>query len=177
MVPVRTLFTLHAGELLVAEEVKRRFRDVDLWVPLKDTGIDLLVTRGARHVVSLQVKFSTDLLKRRPPDVVAKGWWTFRASKIQESKADLWVLVIYPLPPARPRYLVVAPQELAERMTGVFGPRERIQSFIHVTRDGRCWETGGLLRDEALDDDRRDFTRYLDAWDELERRLEANKVA
>jgi len=41
---VRPLFTIHAGEYLVASEIERRFGRTNVWVPSRDTGVDLLVT-------------------------------------------------------------------------------------------------------------------------------------
>ena len=59
---MRPLFTIHAGEYLVANEIEQmRFgrESLRVWVPSKDTGIDLLVTsHDCRRTISLQVKFS-----------------------------------------------------------------------------------------------------------------------
>jgi predicted helicase len=60
---VKTLFTIHAGEYLVGEHLERKYKRVNLWLPSKDTGIDLLVTDSENEKsVSLQVKFSRDYL-------------------------------------------------------------------------------------------------------------------
>lgn len=60
---MRPLFTVHAGELLAGEYDERRFRSVNVWVPSRDSGVDLLVTDRANHrAVSLQVKLSRDFL-------------------------------------------------------------------------------------------------------------------
>jgi len=41
---VKPLFTIHAGEFVVGDYVERTFRRVNVWVPAKDTGVDLLVS-------------------------------------------------------------------------------------------------------------------------------------
>ena len=41
---MRPLFTIHAGEFVVGDYIERKFRRVNLWVPSRDTGTDLLVT-------------------------------------------------------------------------------------------------------------------------------------
>ena len=41
---MKPLFTVHAGEFLVDCEIERKFRDVNVWIPAKDTGVDLLVS-------------------------------------------------------------------------------------------------------------------------------------
>jgi hypothetical protein len=38
---MRPLFSVHAGEFLVGNEVERRFPDAILWLPAKDTGVVL----------------------------------------------------------------------------------------------------------------------------------------
>lgn len=60
---MRPIFTIHAGEYLVATEIERAFPHLQIWIPSKDTGVDLLVTdREQTKVASLQVKFSKDYL-------------------------------------------------------------------------------------------------------------------
>ena len=58
---MRPIFTINAGEYLAATEFQKTFRDLQVWIPSKDTGIDLLVTDARQNrVASLQVKFSKD---------------------------------------------------------------------------------------------------------------------
>jgi len=45
---MRPLFTVHAGEYLVGGYIEHNFSRWNVWVPSKDTGVDLLVT-DARH--------------------------------------------------------------------------------------------------------------------------------
>src|SRR5262249_40876588 len=58
---MRPLFTVHAGEYLVGAHIEQSHPKWRVWMPTKDTGIDLLVTDVRnRRAVSLQVKFSKD---------------------------------------------------------------------------------------------------------------------
>lgn len=81
-------FTIHEGEFLVGDHINRKLgRKFEVWVPTKDSGVDLLVTckRRRRNPVALQVKFSRgfsirevfagkrELAKRIPRDC-AKLW-------------------------------------------------------------------------------------------------------
>ena len=60
---MKSLFTIHAGEYLVGSYVEKRLGHVEVWLPSKDTGIDLLLTnRRKSKTASLQVKFSKDFL-------------------------------------------------------------------------------------------------------------------
>ena len=57
---MRPLFTIHAGEFLVGEYISRKLkRDFDVWLPVQDTGVDLLVTPRSRH--------RRNANKRQPP--------------------------------------------------------------------------------------------------------------
>jgi len=98
---MKPLFTIHAGEYLVGSEIERRFRHVNLWVPSRDTGVDLLVSdRRNRRTVSLQVKFSKDFLVTHMGTVFQKnlracGWWTIDQAKLRKSPADFWVFALH----------------------------------------------------------------------------------
>lgn len=79
---MRPIFTIHAGEFLVADYIERNYAKDGLrvWVPSKDDGIDLLVTsKDCRHAVSVQVKFSKDFDHNRDCD--ASGWWLINRKK------------------------------------------------------------------------------------------------
>jgi hypothetical protein len=60
---MRPIFTIHAGEFLLGAHLEAAFKGINIWVPAKDTGVDLLITdRGNKKTVSFQVKFSRDFL-------------------------------------------------------------------------------------------------------------------
>jgi len=66
---VKPLFTIHAGEFVVGDFLERKFRKVNVWVPSKDTGVDLVVTdKKNKKAISLQV-FSRDFLATHMPSV------------------------------------------------------------------------------------------------------------
>jgi hypothetical protein len=101
---MKPIFSVHAGEYLVATHIEENYKHLNVWLPSKDTGVDILVTDKAnRRTLSLQVKFSNDFLgslgNSTSDAVVAKvkagGWWTFNQKKLSSSVADLWILVLY----------------------------------------------------------------------------------
>ena len=60
---MRPRFTIHAGKCVVGDYIERTLRRVNLWVPSRDTGTDLLVSDSKNNNSgSLQVKFSRDFL-------------------------------------------------------------------------------------------------------------------
>lgn len=173
---MKPLFTLHAGEWVVGNEVENRMgRNVSVWVPTKDTGVDLLVTRrDFSRGVGLQVKFSRDYSRTSSSGF---GWWTFDLAKMRQSQADLWVLVIYH---AREgiQYILISPRKLARLLSRIHKNRKKVQSYFMVTRDLKCWEVRGLPvaeRNQLAAGGRgktlRNFTRYLDNWVELKKLL------
>ena len=135
--------------------------------------------------VSLQVKFSKDFLGslgNSLSDVVATkvksgGWWTFKREKIRDSRADLWILVLYRFSRRDYDLLVIEPAELLRRYdqlnrTGI------IQSFVWVTASGKCWEIRGLNKRQQIElangefvDSARDLSAYLNNWNSLEAKL------
>lgn len=180
---MKTLFTVHAGEYLVGSYIEKHFRDLSLWLPSKDTGIDLLLTSRTRtRAVSLQVKYSKDFNVSHEPIVVSKvlaaGWWSLDRKKILSSHADFWVFVLTSFLEYKTSYVIVPRNELVERFTRIFGTARRVDSYLWVTKSGACWETRGLKKSEKemlvfgrAPNESRNFSRYLNQWDQLRKKL------
>jgi hypothetical protein len=181
---MKPLFTIHAGEYLVAEYIERSYR-WNVWVPSKDTGIDLLVTDASnRKTVSLQVKFSKDFnlthgssLDKK--NLLAAGWWTHDPSKIDKSKADFWIFVLPSFEEKQESYIILPPVELLRRFKALHNSfKKRIHSYLRVTKTNRCWEARGLSKKEQeliakdlFSDENRNFTKFLNAWKQIEAKL------
>lgn len=173
---MRPLFTIHGGEYLVGDYIERTYKNVRVWIPSSDTGIDLLVTdRRNRKAVSLQVKYSKDFLPGQnmkfKQELRACGWWTINRKKLRSSPADYWVFVLPGFASRSSDFVVVPTRELARRLAAVHPGGNTIQSYLWVTNAGRCWETRGLRRDDHLRiaygryrNQARDFTAFLNNW-------------
>jgi hypothetical protein len=174
---MRPIFTVHAGEYLVACEIEALFPNHRVWIPSKDSGIDLLVTdKNCQKQASIQVKFSKDHLAsgkeaRATEKIKSGGWWTLDRRKLSESPADFWVLVLCEFNTRKYDYVVVAPQELACRYASIVPDNDTIQSYFWVTRAGKCWETRGLRKEElqavcngTFESKPREFTSFLNQW-------------
>jgi hypothetical protein len=183
---MKPIFSVHAGEYLAGSHIEEKFRHVNLWIPAKDTGIDLLVSDRSNHkTVSLQVKFSKDFLvahmRRQSAEFQRKlracGWWTLNSEKVRHSRADYWVFVLQGFANKSVDFIVIPPRELLRRLRGIHHGQPRIwQVYLWVTRTKRCWETRDLSKADKLliSDDKyshpyRDFTRYLNAWEPVAR--------
>ena len=79
---MRPLFTIHGGEYLTGLYIQQKLK-LNVWIPAKDTGIDLLVTDPKnRRSVSVQVKYGKDFLTGKPAALRNKlrclSWFTIR---------------------------------------------------------------------------------------------------
>jgi hypothetical protein len=174
---VRPFFTIHAGEYLVGAHIEHHFKRANVWIPLRDTGIDLLVSdRRNAHHIALQVKFSKDFLVTHMKPAFQKnlracGWWTLNMEKLRASRADFWVFVLQGFASRSTDFVVVPRPKLLARLRAIHGTSGTVQSYLWVTEDERCWETRGL---SATSHDRfvhglyehphRDFSEWLNDW-------------
>ncbi len=175
---MKPLFTVYAGEFLVGDYINRRLgRRFDVWVPTKDTGVDLLVTRRQRGgtPVGLQVKFSRSfgIREEMARHLIATSWFTLDPQKIRESRADLWVFVILTLK-HEAHFVVVPISELRKRTPRGSGKKWNV--YLWVFDDGTCYQVRDLSNEERLTamhegvrDRRMDFTEWLERWDLLDR--------
>jgi len=119
---MKPLFTVHAGEYLVGSHIETRYPKWNVWVPSKDTGIDLLVTNARNtKAVSLQVKFSKDFNPTHRQIILqaklkAAGWWTHQEEKIRNSQADFWVFVLPSFTEHQTSFIVLPPADLLRRL-------------------------------------------------------------
>jgi hypothetical protein len=178
---MRQLFTIHAGEFVVGDHIERKFRRVNLWMPSRDTGTDLLVTDSKNEkAVSLQVKFSRDFLATHMSSIFQKplracGWWSLNRDKIEKSKADYWVFVLIGFEHRSTDFVVIKPYDLLKRLNAIHKKGKRIQSYLWVTKNNYCWESRGLKRQEQMaiiqgqySNSSRNFSSYLNNWDPIQ---------
>lgn len=179
---MRTLFTIHAGEHLVGEYIERKFKNCNVWVPSKDTGVDLLVTNKKNNKsISLQVKFSRDFLVTHLSNEFQKplkacGWWTLNPDKLKNSPADYWVLLLIGFNHKSINHIIIKPKELYRRLTQILVNESIFQSYLWITESGLCWETRGLRKPDQLrivnstfKHKERNFTPFLEDWSCIEK--------
>lgn len=188
---MRPLFTIHAGEYLVGSQIEQHFKKekLNVWIPSKDTGIDLLVTDHQNlRTASLQVKFGKDFLPTHMPADFQKElrvctWFTINRDKLQKSEADFWVFVLNGFKRRSCDFVIVPKTELELRLRLIHGFDKRIiQSYLWVTERNQCWETRDLeggkedklrIKDGEYENPIRDFTKFLNAegWAGLAEKL------
>ena len=183
---MKPLFTVHAGEYLVASYIEDKLKKkYNIWVPSRDTGIDLLVTNSKNNkAVSLQVKYSKDYVVTLMDPVFqnkfkAWGWWAPNMDKIRKSPADLWVFVMQSFYQKTIECIVIPPGILWQKLKKIPGNKKRIHFYLWVTNNNKCWETKGLNKAKknliamnSYSNKSRDFTAYLNSWKLLKKKME-----
>lgn len=179
---MRPLFTVHAGEFLVGEHIEKRFPSLNIWLPAKDTGIDLLVTnKDASQSVSLQVKLSRDYRAALAESefhkhLTATGWVVINDKKLLSSTADYWVFVLVSQERrSAPQFIVVPPKDLRTRFINTHGQSKHYHFYPWTTKNKQCIQGRGLTKRECeliptgtlpLKD--RDLSQYLNNWQALQ---------
>lgn len=179
---MRPMFTIHAGEYLVGLYAQQRL-GLNVWIPAKDTGIDLLVTdRENRRTVSLQAKYGNDFLPGKSAalreSLRCLSWFTLDRAKLKDSPAEFWVFVLHSFK-SKPDFVVIPQAELHQRMTALHNERT-LQIYFSSGRTF-CWETRGLkddmlqMKEGVRKNPLHDFTQYLnaDGWAALTKKLKA----
>lgn len=175
--PVRNLWSFEPGECLVAEEVSKRLR-CEVYFPLRDVGVDLLLVRGNRHV-GIQVKESRYYRSRKwKSGDVGHSWHQVKERKFRESKGKVGFYVFVTYEPVeaehklrfKPRYLIVPSPELERRMSAKDPGAKRIYSFCFHFEENRVTDER-VKKNVDLDDERVNYNPFLEAWDLIERSL------
>lgn len=180
---MRSIFTVHHGEYLVGSDIEKRFNNYNVWVPSKDTGVDLLITNAKnKKMLGLQVKFSKDYGDDAPAYMQSKymdkikawGWWTLNRNKIEQSTADLWVFVMQSFEYKTIESIVILPSILLEMHDNIIHRKSKtIQLSLWLTNKNKCWETIGMnkadrisVANDSYSNKHRNFTPHLNNWTE-----------
>ena len=177
------MFTIHAGEYLVGLHIQQKLK-LNVWIPAKDKGIDLLVTdRDNRRTVSVQAKYGKDFLPGQSTALQeclsCFSWFTLNRTNLRDSQAELWVFVLHSFN-SKPHFVVIPKAELHRRMTSLHRTEKTLQIYLCSTRRSkRCWEIRGLghdpsqIKEGVRKEPLRDFSKYLNAkgWAALTKKL------
>lgn len=181
---MKPIYTIHAGEYLVAAEIEQSLKGVTIWLPSKDTGIDLLLTdKENKKTVSVQVKFSKDfnvthVKEQFRPNIKGTGWWTLNKEKIQNSKADFWIFILYSIEKKSHDFIIIKPKNLLKIFSNLDRQGKTLHCYLTVTNNKKAFETRGLSKaemalmcDDQYINSQRDMTEYLNNWTHIIDRL------
>ena len=183
---MRPIFTIHAGEYLVADYIERTYEQLNVWVPSKDAGIDLLVTNETNtSAISLQVKSSKSYTPTFAPsdyekELVVGGLVNLNHKSLEDSTADLWVIILISHErETPPQHIVIPPKELLEHLIAVHGKSERYMFYPQIKKAGKsklALEGRGLKKADKqaivqghFELDARDLTPFLEDWKALDK--------
>jgi hypothetical protein len=184
---MKPLFTIHAGEFLVGQHIESQYKRLNVWVPTKDRGLDLLVTNDSnKRALSIQVKFSRDFLPMMKLEASARKqlrsctWFALDGTKIAKSVADIWVLVLLGFEQRTQDFLVISPGDLLERLEKIDSGKAKQKSgkyqvYVWVTKQGRAWLTRDLTKEDQLriaantyESKERELSSALNNWSRIE---------
>jgi len=172
--PIRNMWSLEPGECITAEKIIEELEDCEVYFPLHDVGVDLLVVKGDKHV-GIQVKESRYYFGRTwKSGHVGHSWHQIKREKFVKGKdIDFYVFLTY-LPVYgehkvshfENRFLVVPSYELERRMIVKDAGKKQIYSFCFHFEDGKAWDERVTV---SLDDKLTDYSEFIDAWYLIER--------
>ncbi|MBD3278953.1 MAG: hypothetical protein GF388_11695 [Candidatus Aegiribacteria sp.] len=175
---MRPIFTIHAGEYLLASRIEQISKDLNIWIPAKDKGIDLLITdRKNEKSVSIQVKMSRDY---RPPKALNEfqkilagtGWVRINRNALASSEADLWsIVIVSPNRTDLPLYLHIPPQVLLRNLQRIHGNKTEYHFYPWVTNNNTCIHGRGMGKKQIREYLQgnynlgpRDLSEYYENW-------------
>ena len=175
--PVRNLWSLEPGECIVAEEILNHIRNAEVYFPVHDVGVDLLIVRGKKHI-GIQVKESRYYIKRRwKSGHVGHSWQQVKKVKFEKGKGkiDFYVFLTYlPIEGEHKvstfgyKFLVVPSDEIEKRLVIKDPGKRNIFSFCFHFQGRNVWDERVRA---TLDDPRTDYSQFLNAWEQIDKVL------
>ena len=168
--PIRNFYSLECGEVLTAETLIERLEDVEVYFPLHDVGIDLLVVKGKKFV-SIQVKESRYFTKRKYKGTIGHSWHQIHKRKFIRDieKVDFYVfLTFYPivgehkLSSFENKYLIVPTLDLEKLIKNKSSGSRKIYSFYFRFEGAKVIEKRDIITD---------YSKYLNNWSLIKRAL------
>ena len=172
-----------ASQYLVGTHLELVFRGCRVWVPSKDSGIDLLLTNAScSRTVPLQVKYSRDYVDSSPADLAFAGitrssFISVQRRKLKTSPARYWIIVLHSFVSKSPRFLIVTPRELLKRIEAHHGHQDTYRLYFCVIGETKCWELRCPVAEKrkALASGSiapsRDFSGFLDDWSRIRQNI------
>jgi len=175
--PIRNIWSLKPGECVTAEEIKKK-AECEVFFPLWDVGVDLLVVKGQKHV-GIQVKESRYHRSRTwPSGHFGHSWHQVPEKKFlrDKDKVDFYVFVTYVDVPIghkmdfQNRFVVVPGAELEKRMKIKDPGKNEMYSFCFHFEGEEVWDKGVTV---GLENELTNYSEYLDAWHLIRQALES----
>jgi hypothetical protein len=169
--PIRNLWSLEPAECIVAEELQQR--GFEVYFPIRDVGVDLLVTKGEEHI-KIQVKESRYYPRHRwKSGHVGHSWHQVKERKLRESEADFFIFLTY-LPihgehkvsKFQNVFLIVPKHELEKRSEVKDSGKSKLFSFcFHFEKTQEVYDERITV---PITNELADYSQFLGAWNLLQ---------
>ena len=168
--PIKNLWSLEPGECIVAEEFSKRLKDCQVYFPLHDKGIDLLLSKnkkdlGGKKNVGIQVKESRYYTEN--------SWHQIHQRKFERDleSVDFYVFVTYvpkygihKFNSFEKKFLIVPTKELEKRIVIKNPGKKGLYSFyFHFDKNVVIDR-----REKYADKELTNYSEFLDAWHLIE---------
>lgn len=174
--PIRNMWSLEPDECIVAEEVLLKIKPSEVYFPVHDKGIDLLVALGTRHA-GIQVKGSRYYKANTRGAIPHQRWHSWHqvdARKLLRAGPDFYVFVTY-LPiegrnggeSFQTKFLVVPTGTLRENVRQKKGGKKGVYSFYFRFEEGEIVD----IREKSFRTAENDYTEFLNSWDRVRQYL------
>lgn len=177
--PVRNIWSLHPGECITAEEIVKKTGLKEVFFPLHDVGIDLLVVKGRKNV-GVQVKESRYYHGRRWRNGhVGSSWHQINKKKFlrSKSKVNFYIFLTYlpvfgehKISSFQNKFLIVPTGELEKRIAIKDPGKREVFSFCFHFEEGGVWDER-VTRTRVLDNELANYTQFLDSWHLIKQKL------
>jgi hypothetical protein len=165
---IRNVWSLEPGECITAEKILEEVKDCNIYFPLHDVGVDLLVVRGNRHV-GVQIKESRYFTGRLIRGTMGHSWHQIDKRKFERygKNVDFFVFLTY-IPRFGEhrvssfdyKFLIVPSSELQDRVRAKNPGKRGKYSFYF------CFEGPKVLdvREKLDEQNLMDYSRFLNTW-------------
>jgi len=161
--PIRNLWSLECGEVITAEALLKNIKGCEVYFPVKDVGIDLLVVKDKKPV-SIQVKESRYYQRKH-------SWHCISRKKfLGKEIVDFYVFLTY-----FPKYGEHKMSKFENKFLIV--PNHKLETLIEkkkVDKRGRYSFYFNFEGNKVTEkrDAPTDYSEYLDRWDLVKDKIE-----
>jgi len=179
----KNIFSFEPSELHVAEEIAKLSKNYEVFFPVKDVGVDLIVSKnlsdGHRQVITIQVKAS-----RMFEDSVETGLSTFwikldpKKLEVFSKKVDYYIFVFYKtiyekdsIPHFEREYIVIPTKDLIKKSKNKKGWKKGWLNYYFVLYpNGDIMELRDVNKKNLENEKKkewRNYSKYRNAFDLL----------
>lgn len=179
----KNIFSFEPSELHVAEEIAKLGKEYEVFFPVKDEAVDLIVSRnlsdGKRHVITIQVKASR-MFEKGIEKGLPRFWIKLDPKKLEgfSKKVDFYILVFYKTiyeiestPHFEREYIVIPTKDLIKRSKNKKGwTRGWLNYYFLLYPNGDIIEVRDVNRKNLKIEKKKEwriYTKYRNAFDLL----------